>query len=80
MFQEVEISNPLWIKIMPKLKTNKGAVKRFRKTKTGKFKRSRAFSSHLLSAKDRKRKRGLRKSALVFKGDVKKISGMLPYA
>ena len=80
MYQEVETSNHLWIKIMPKLKTNKGAVKRFRKTKTGKFKRSRAFSSHLLSTKDRKRKRGLRKSTLVFKGDIKKISGMLPYA
>ena len=63
---------------MPKLKTNKGAAKRFKKTKTGKVKRSKAYAGHLLGCKDRKRKRKLRKGTYVSDGDMKRVSGMLP--
>ena len=63
---------------MPKIKTSRGAAKRFRKTAKGKFKRSRAYASHLLSKKKRKRKRRLRKSTLVSKVDEKKIRALIP--
>ena len=43
---------------MPKMKTNRGAAKRFKKTGTGKIKRSKAFTSHILTKKSTKRKRG----------------------
>jgi large subunit ribosomal protein L35 len=58
---------------MPKMKTNSAAKKRFKKTGTGKFKRHKAFRSHILSSKTRKRKRGLRKSTLVSEQEQKKI-------
>ena len=45
---------------MPKLKTHRGAAKRFKRTKSGKFLRGKAFKQHILSSKTRKRKRGLR--------------------
>ncbi|HBS94017.1 MAG TPA: 50S ribosomal protein L35, partial [Firmicutes bacterium] len=48
---------------MPKLKTHRGAAKRFRKTGTGKFKRTHAYISHILTKKSAKRKRNLRKNA-----------------
>ena len=50
---------------MPKMKTHKGAAKRFRKTGTGKLKRAKAFKSHILTKKSAKRKRNLRKGAYV---------------
>ena len=64
---------------MPKIKTNKGAAKRFRKTKGGKIKRRKAYASHILTSKSPKRKRGLRKSSTVSAVDAKKIKRMMPY-
>jgi large subunit ribosomal protein L35 len=61
-----------------KLKTHRGAAKRFKKTKTGKIKRSSAFHSHILTKKDPKRKRRLRTSKIVT-AEAPKISRMLPY-
>lgn len=57
---------------MPKLKTSRSAAKRFKKTGTGKFKRSKAFRGHLLTKKSSKRKRSLRKAGLVDKTDQKR--------
>jgi len=64
---------------MPKLKSNRGAAKRFKATGTGKIKRYKAFASHLLTSKTTKRKRTLRKSVIVDKRDVKNIRRLLPY-
>lgn len=64
---------------MPKMKTNRSAAKRFRKTATGKLRRSRAFARHLLSGKPPKRKRRLRKSALLALGDEKKMKRLMPH-
>ena len=65
---------------MPKIKTNRGARKRFKMTKSGKIKRSNAYKSHLLEGKSPKRKRNLRKAAIVSTADEKKIRRMLPYS
>lgn len=65
--------------IMPKMKTNRGAAKRFKKTGSGKIKRNKAFSSHILTKKSTKRKRGLRQSDLVDAADHKSIKRILPY-
>jgi len=65
---------------MPKVKTNKSAAKRFRVTATGKFVRSKAFRRHLKSAKTAKRKRNLRKAAVVCAADAPNVRMMLPYA
>jgi len=62
---------------MPKMKSNRGAAKRFKKTATGKFKRSRAFKSHLLTKKTSSRKRKLRKGAMISKADRKRIGRLL---
>lgn len=64
---------------MPKMKTHRGAAKRFKKTGTGKIVRSHAFTSHILEKKSMKRKRNLRKSAIVTPGDVKRIERLIPY-
>jgi large subunit ribosomal protein L35 len=64
---------------MPKLKTHKGAAKRFKKTATGKVKRSHAFLRHILTSKEKKRKRGLRSDTLVSKADTPKAKRMIPY-
>ncbi len=56
---------------MPKIKTNRGAAKRFRKTGTGKIRRNKAFTSHILTNKTTKRKRDLRQSINVSKADTK---------
>lgn len=61
-----------------KAKSHRGAAKRFRKTATGKIKRSHAYASHILTKKNRKRKRKLRKSALVSKADAVFIKPLLP--
>ncbi|UCD63404.1 MAG: 50S ribosomal protein L35 [Candidatus Zixiibacteriota bacterium] len=63
---------------MPKIRTQRGAAKRFKKTGTGKFKRNKAFKSHILTKKSPKRKRKLRKSTLVSKPDTKRVRRMLP--
>jgi large subunit ribosomal protein L35 len=62
-----------------KLKTHRGAAKRFKKTATGKFVRNHAFKRHILTSKSRKRKRGLRKDVVVSDSDAGKLALMLPY-
>lgn len=62
---------------MPKMKSNRGAAKTFRKTASGKFKRAKAYKSHILTKKSSKRKRNLRKSTLVSKADQKRVKIML---
>ena len=64
---------------MPKIKTNRGAAKRFKKTGTGKIKRGQGFTSHILTSKTRKRKRNLRQGALVAASDAKNIAKLIPY-
>jgi large subunit ribosomal protein L35 len=64
---------------MPKQKTNRGAAKRFKKTGTGKLKRSKAYLRHILTHKSPKQKRGLRKSGEVDATNVKAIRRLLPY-
>ena len=64
---------------MPKMKTKRGAAKRFKLTGSGKIKRGKAFTSHILTKKTTKRKRNLRKSALVNSADIKGIRRILPY-
>jgi large subunit ribosomal protein L35 len=64
---------------MPKLKTHRGAAKRFSVTGTGKIKRSRANTSHILTPKTTKRKRNLRKSAILDKTNEKEIKRLIPY-
>ncbi|HZK42682.1 MAG TPA: 50S ribosomal protein L35 [Syntrophomonadaceae bacterium] len=64
---------------MPKMKSHRGAAKRFKKTSTGKIKRSRAYSSHLFGSKSPKRKRRLRQSTLVSDQETKRISKLIPY-
>lgn len=62
---------------MPKMKTNRSAAKRFRKTGSGKFRRQRAYSSHILTKKSPKRKRRLRQNTLVAKADEKRVKRLL---
>lgn len=62
---------------MPKMKTHRGAAKRFKKTGTGKLKRGKAFTSHILTKKTQKRKRKLRKSGLLSSADLKRIKRAL---
>ena len=64
---------------MPKLKTHRGAAKRFKKTATGKFLRSSAFKRHILTSKTTKGKRSLRGDKPVSDGDAAKLARMLPY-
>jgi len=64
---------------MPKLKTHRGAAKRFKKTASGKFLRSKAFKQHILTSKSSKRKRHMRGLAVVSKADSAKLAKMLPY-
>ena len=64
---------------MPKLKTNKGAAKRFKKTGTGKFKRSKACKGHLKASKNAKRKRKLRSPEMVDKKEEKMMNALMPY-
>ena len=63
---------------MPKMKTHRGAAKRFKKTGSGKFVRSRSNKQHILTKKTTKRKRDLRKTELVSKVDEKRLKQMLP--
>ena len=64
---------------MPKVKTKRGAAKRFRKTATGKFKAKRAFMRHLLTHKPRQQKRHLRHATIVSPSDTRRLQRMLPY-
>ena len=64
---------------MPKMKTHRGAAKRFRKTGSGKIKRSHAYTSHMFVSKSPKRKRKLRHSTTMAAGDVRRIKKLLTY-
>ena len=64
---------------MQKMKTNRSAAKRFRKTGTGKIKRNKAYTRHILTSKSPKRKRHLRSSTLVSSSDMTRIIRQLPY-
>lgn len=64
---------------MPKMKTHRGAAKRFKITGTGKIQRRRAYKRHLLESKSPGRKRGLRHGAIVTKGDAKRIEQLITY-
>ena len=64
---------------MPKLKTHRGAAKRFRSTASGLFKRSKAYKSHILTKKTTKRKRKLDTRTTVSKADQGRVEHMLPY-
>ncbi len=58
---------------MPKIKSNKAASKRFKKTGTGKLRRNRAYKGHILTKKTRKRKRKLRKSTIANHADLRRL-------
>ncbi|WP_010630401.1 50S ribosomal protein L35 [Sporolactobacillus vineae] len=62
---------------MPKMKTHKGAAKRFRKTASGKMKRNHSYTSHMMSHKSQKQKRNLRKSAIATSTLAKKVKKMI---
>ena len=64
---------------MPKLKTHKGAAKRFKKTGTGKVVRRHAFARHILTSKTRSRKRKLTQGVVADKADQAKLARMIPY-
>ena len=64
---------------MPKMKSNRAAAKRFKRTGTGKLTHSKAYASHILTKKTTKRKRGLRQDGLVDATNVRKVKRMLPY-
>ncbi|MBI4520192.1 MAG: 50S ribosomal protein L35 [Gemmatimonadetes bacterium] len=63
---------------MPKMKTHRGAAKRLKRSGSGKLVRHRANKSHILTKKDRKRKRRLRKATLVSAADVRRLKRLLP--
>lgn len=65
---------------MPKMKTNRAAAKRFKVLGSGKFKRAKKGRRHILSNKNRKRKRRLKDIALVHPHDEKRMETLLPYA
>ncbi len=62
---------------MPKMKSNRGAAKTFRKTGSGKVKRNKAYKAHILTKKSTKTKRGLRKATLVSDADLKRVKIMI---
>jgi large subunit ribosomal protein L35 len=64
---------------MPKMKTKRGAAKRFRLSASGKIKRSRAFKRHILTSKSTKRKRHLDMEDRVSRADTRRVREMLPY-
>ena len=65
---------------MPKLKSNRGAAKRFRRTGKGGYKRGQSFRSHILTKKSSKRKRQLGLTLQIADADVKAVRKMLPYS
>ncbi|MCH8327314.1 MAG: 50S ribosomal protein L35 [Candidatus Marinimicrobia bacterium] len=64
---------------MPKMKTRRGAAKRFKLNKNGKIKRHKANASHILTKKSTKRKRGLRKATMLVAAEVKRVKRMLAH-
>ncbi|HDN25617.1 MAG TPA: 50S ribosomal protein L35 [Thioploca sp.] len=65
---------------MPKMKTNRGAAKRFKRTTGGGFKRAQSHRRHILTKKSTKRKRHLRSPIMIDKADVATVKRLLPYA
>ena len=65
---------------MPKIKTHRASAKRFKRTASGQLKRHKAYKSHILTKKTKKRKRNLRKSALVDETNVKTMKKIMPYS
>ncbi len=65
---------------MPKIKTHRGAAKRFKRTAKGKFVRGHSFTSHILTKKRSKRKRKLDQTSIVDQSDQGRLRDMLPYA
>ncbi|MFZ5593470.1 MAG: 50S ribosomal protein L35 [Pseudomonadota bacterium] len=65
---------------MPKLKSNSGAAKRFKRTASGGFKHKQSFRNHILTKKSSKRKRQLRPDSMVDKRDVPGLVRLLPYS
>jgi large subunit ribosomal protein L35 len=64
---------------MPKMKTKRGAAKRFKVTGSGRVKRARGYRRHILTSKSRKRKRQLRKPGMVADANERAIKRLLPY-
>ena len=64
---------------MPKIKTNRAAPKRYKKTGTVKLKRNKAYKSHILTKKSTKRKRNLRHATIADETNVKNMKKILPY-
>ena len=64
---------------MPKLKSHRGAAKRFKKTSGGKFLRSKAFKRHILTSKPKRRKRHMRGTEVISPADAARLKRMLPY-
>ena len=64
---------------MPKMKTHRGAAKRFKSTASGRFKRGKAYKSHILTKKTTKRKRELDTPTMVSRADTVRVELMLPY-
>ena len=64
---------------MPKMKTHRGAAKRYRLTASGKIKRGKAYKSHILTKKSTKRKRNLRKPAYISESEAKVVRKVIPY-
>lgn len=64
---------------MPKMKTHRGAAKRFSKTKSGRIKRAKAYKGHILTKKSQKRKRNLRKTGYITAAEEKNIAQLIPY-
>lgn len=65
---------------MSKMKTNRGAAKRFRRTGKGGFKRAQSHISHILTKKSSKRKRQLGRTLQIDQSDVKQVRRLLPYS
>ena len=64
---------------MPKVKTHRGAAKRFGKTGSGKIRRRHAFANHILTKKSSKRKRNFRRAAIMDRGDAARVQQLIPY-
>ena len=64
---------------MPKMKTHRGAAKRYSLTKSGKVKRAKAYKSHILNKKSSKRKRNLRKGTYISAAEQKNVRVLIPY-
>jgi large subunit ribosomal protein L35 len=75
----IRVEQDIGEEIVPKLKTNRAAAKRFKKTARGKIKHRKAYRSHKLGGKDTKRKRHLRSSAYVDSVNTRSVRALLPY-